>query len=78
MTPKSKTILSFVAATILILVVASSTMSSKAFAKIEEVTRCDGEVDPDGCPGRSSGPGQGHEETTQNENPAGHTPGGLN
>jgi hypothetical protein len=59
--------------------VATAAMSSsQAFAKIEPVTRCDGEVDPDGCPGSSSGPGRGHDETSQNENPAGTAPPGQN
>lgn len=40
-----------------------------AKAAIDEVTRCDGEVGD--CPGSSSGPGRGHDETTQNENPSG-------
>ncbi len=49
------------------------------YAAIDQVTRCDGEVDEDGCPGKSAGPhGKGHVETTQNENPSGHAPPGQN
>jgi hypothetical protein len=58
--------------------VATAAMSGKAFAKIEPVTRCDGDVDADGCPGSSSGPGQGHDETSLNENPSGKAPAGQN
>jgi hypothetical protein len=50
--------------------------NTPAHAKISQVTRCDGNVGS--CPGKSSDPGQGHDETTQNENPSGHAPPGQN
>ena len=51
-------------------------MNAPAYAAIKEVTRCDGDVGD--CPGKSSNPGQGHDETTQNENPTGKAPPGQN
>jgi hypothetical protein len=53
-------------------------VSVPTYAAIEPVTRCDGEVDEDGCPGSSATKGQGHDETTQNENPSGKAPPGQN
>lgn len=50
--------------------------TAPTFAKIDQVTRCDGDVGD--CPGSSSNPGQGHDETTQNENPSGAAPPGQN
>jgi hypothetical protein len=48
-------------------------VNAPAYAKITPT--CDGE--PGDCPGRSDNPGQGHEDTG-NQNPSGHLPGGHN
>jgi hypothetical protein len=58
------------------LMLVAALVNTPANAKVGPVTRCDGEVGD--CPGSSSGPGQGHDETTQNENPAEHAPPGQN
>jgi len=43
------------------LVIAPSSLSV-ASAKLTPTTTCDGEVDPDGCPGESGTKGRGHVE----------------
>ena len=71
-----KTVFAIVAIVAAVGIVVSAVASNAAYAKISSVTKCDGKVGS--CPGHSSNPGQGHTETTQNENPSGHAPPGQN
>jgi hypothetical protein len=71
-----KTVFAIVAIVAAVGIVVSAATSNTAYAKINSVTRCDGKLGS--CPGHSSDPGQGHDETTQNENPSGHAPPGQN
>lgn len=68
-TLKTATIVAMTGAFILM----AALVNSSAHAKISPT--CDNK--PGSCPGKSSDPGQGHEDTG-NQNPAGHLPPGQN
>jgi hypothetical protein len=58
------------------LMLAALVSAIPTYAKITEKKTCDGEPGP--CPGRSSDPGRGHVEDTENVNPTGRAPPGQN
>ena len=68
--------IALVSVTLLAAAIVSTIPLQHVSAKITERTTCDGE--PGECPGSSSGPGRGHDEETENVNPAGTAPPGQN
>jgi hypothetical protein len=79
MSTKTLAIATVVAVTAAFVLATALVNIAPTYAKITEQTTCDGEVDEDGCPGKSAGPnGKGHDEDTENVNPQGTAPPGQN